>query len=211
MILIRIPLFEWGVNSYLIGDETTHKALVIDPGGEPERILNEAQEASLEIVQIVNTHGHGDHIGANAAMMQATGAPLAIGEWDKDYLGDPVLNLSTMMAEKPFVSPEANRYLKDGDEILVGETRLKVLSTPGHTSGGICLLAADCIFTGDTLFAGSVGRTDFPRGSQEQLMKSIREKLIPLSDDLKVYPGHGASSSIGLEKQTNPYLTGDFS
>ena len=158
----------------------------------------------------INTHGHIDHIGANRAIKERYDIPLLIHSADSASLTDPGLNLSAMGFGR-LDSPPSDRELQDGDEILVGEIMLKVISTPGHTPGGICLLICrsgqpDVIITGDTLFAGGVGRTDFPGGSWSLLMESIRNRLLSFPDETIIFPGHGSHSTIGEERSSNPFL-----
>lgn len=205
MEIKRLTVGELGVNCYLCACVQTGEAMVIDPGQSGEIILKELEKQHLMVKVIVNTHGHADHIGANTFLKEKTGAPLFIHEADAPMLTDPKKNLSIYIG-KPFVSAPADRFLKDGDTITIGKETFAVLHTPGHTPGGISLLHKACVFTGDTLFAGSVGRTDFPGGSMDALLTGVREKLMVLGDGLKVYPGHGEPSSIGGERGTNPFL-----
>ncbi|MGD9130502.1 MAG: MBL fold metallo-hydrolase [Candidatus Bathyarchaeota archaeon] len=178
-------------NCYVVGCEETREAAVIDPGMESEReaepIMDFIKQNSLQIKYIINTHGHPDHVAGNTITKEATGAPILIHESNSEHV-------------------QADRKLHNGDAIQVGTLKLVVLHTPGHTKDGISLLGDNAVFTGDTLFAGSVGRTDFLGGSYEELMQSIKTKLLPLPDSLKVYPGHGPATTIGNEKRHNPFL-----
>lgn len=195
----------YGTNCYVVGADGGD-VMVIDPGGDPDLILRLIESEALTVTAIVDTHGHGDHIGANADLKARFGCPVMIHEADAEFLTDPMLNLSAWLGEDTVVSPAADRLLQDGDEIAVGLITFRVIHTGGHTPGGICLYTAGHLFAGDTLFAGSVGRTDFPGGSMEQLITGIREKLLVLPDDTIVYPGHGPTTTIGAEKAGNPYL-----
>ncbi len=185
-------------NCLLVGDVKTREAVVIDPGlnheSEAEEILDEIQRNGFRVKGIVNTHGHPDHVSGNKAMKEATQAPVLIHELDAPML----------------MSPTADRTLIEGDVVEFGEGKLRVLHTPGHTPGSVALLGRDEVFVGDTLFAGSIGRYDFPGGSLKDLMESINTTLLRLPDHLKVYPGHGEVTTIGTERRTNPFLQ-DFS
>lgn len=205
VIIECLPVGPLQANCYILGCEKTGSCAVIDPGGDASRILSRIQALRLKVEAIINTHGHIDHIAANKKIKDATGAPIMIGEKDARMLTSAAANLS-MLGGRPFSSYPADRTLKEGDRIKLGELELRVLETPGHTAGGISLVVGDVVFTGDTLFAGSIGRTDFPGGSFEEIIKSIKEKLLPLGDDVRVLPGHGPESVIGEEKVSNPFL-----
>ncbi len=191
-------------NCYVVSDETG-EGVVIDPGGMASAILAYIREAQLSIKAVLDTHGHCDHIGANDEIRDATGAPLYIHKADAPMLSDMRLNLSAFMGFKALSRP-AEHLLSEGDKISFGQSELEVLHTPGHTIGGVCFLGDGVAFTGDTLFAGSIGRSDFPGGSEVELIGNIKKKLLALPDETKVYSGHGPSSEIGWERQCNPYL-----
>jgi len=198
-------------NCYVVWDKDGRSAAIIDPGGDPEEIISVVDDEKLKPVVLINTHGHIDHIAANRAIKERYDIPLLIHREDSASLTDPGLNLSAMGFGQ-LDSPPSDRELQDGDEIPVGEIMLKVISTPGHTPGGICLLISrsdqpDVIITGDTLFAGGVGRTDFPGGSWDLLMESIRNRLLSFPDETIILPGHGPHSTIGEERKSNPFLT----
>lgn len=198
------PIME---NCYILYDENTLDGIIVDPGAEANRILATVAKLHLNIKYIVNTHGHADHIGANREIGEALHCKLAIHQDDEPMLASPDVNLSSSgYMGKLITSQSADILLKENDIIEFGNCQLKVLHTPGHTPGGICLVGEGVVMSGDTLFAGSVGRTDLPGGSMRQLITAIRTKLMPLNPDLKVYPGHGPSSTIGEECQSNPYL-----
>lgn len=206
MLLKTLVVGPIAANCYLLGCPQTNEGAVIDPGDEAEKILQAAREAGLQIRYIINTHGHVDHIGANHALKAATGASIMVHSDDAQFLVEPGKNLSTWTGTK-VQSPPADTLLQEGDIISIGNTiKLEVIHTPGHTPGGICLKGEGVVFTGDTLFAGSIGRTDFPGGSHKQLLAAIKEKLFNLDDNLKVYPGHGPASSIGVERVENPFF-----
>ncbi|MFH1487756.1 MAG: MBL fold metallo-hydrolase [Pseudomonadota bacterium] len=199
-----------GVFCYLVWCEKTGEALVIDPGGDEEMIVGRIQEKKLELKAIVNTHGHGDHTCGNRKMKALTGVDVVMHEVDDRIFNSPEgQERARQWGFTP--SDHADVLVKDGDEIRAGEVSLKVIHTPGHSPGGICLLSDGNLFTGDTLFVGGIGRTDLPGSSAEEFMKSIREKLMTLPEETIVWPGHdyGArpSSTIGFEKKTNPWLS----
>ena len=191
-------------NCYVVSDETG-EGVVIDPGGMAKEILAYIRENKLAIKAVLDTHGHCDHIGANDAIRDATEAPLCIHKEDAAMLSDMRLNLSAFMGFKALSRP-AERLLSEGDKISFGQSELEVVHTPGHTKGGVCFVGDGVAFTGDTLFAGSIGRSDFPGGSERDLIGNIKKKLLALPDETKVYAGHGPSSEIGWERKCNPYL-----
>ena len=192
-------------NSFILGCEETHEAVVIDPGDEADRILRAVAEPGLSVKYIINTHGHLDHVGANKRLKEVTGAPILIHPLDAPMLNQ-VASSAAAWGIAAVNSPPPDRELEDGDEVTFGNIVLKVIHTPGHTPGGISLYTDREVFVGDTLFAGSIGRTDFPGGSFETLRASIQQKLFALRDDLKVYPGHNQPTTIGVEKRTNPFV-----
>jgi len=193
-------------NCYIVADPSSLDALIIDPGDDPDVIAEAVRSDALLVRGIVNTHGHADHIAANGALRERFDCPIMIHELDAGYLTDAEANLSALIGCAHPLSPSADRLLKDGDEIRAGRLVFRVLHTPGHTPGGICLLTDGILFSGDTLFAGGIGRTDFQGGSIEQLIESIHARLLVLPDDTAVYPGHGPETTIGAERTTNAWL-----
>ena len=191
-------------NCYVVSDDTG-EGVVIDPGGMAKEILAYIREAKLSIKAVLDTHGHCDHIGANDAIRDATETPLYIHKEDGAMISDIRLNLSAFMGFK-VISRPAEHLLSEGDKISFGNSELEVIHTPGHTKGGVCFVGDGVAFTGDTLFAGSIGRSDFPGGSEVELIGNIKKKLLALPDETKVYSGHGPSSEIGWERKCNPYL-----
>lgn len=202
----RFVVSPFETNCFLVSAPNAPDALIIDPGDSAETILEAIRSDGLAVRGIVNTHGHADHIAANSALKEELGCPIMIHESDAPYLSDPELNLSAYLGRSGPLSPPADRLLNDGDEIEIGGLVFRVMHTPGHTPGGICLLVGDALFSGDTLFAGSIGRTDFPNGDQEQLLDSISRRLLVLPDETIVYTGHGSQTTIGIERASNPWL-----
>ncbi|GAB6097164.1 MBL fold metallo-hydrolase [Desulfatiferula olefinivorans] len=194
-----------GANCIILGCEKTRKAAVVDPGDEGGRILSALTRDKLTLEYIINTHGHFDHVGANRRLKEATGAQILIHAKDAPMLGH-LREMAMSFGMRMDNSPPADRLLNDGDVITFGEQSLKVLHTPGHSPGGIALAAEDFVIAGDTLFQGSIGRTDLPGGDFNTLITSIRTKLFPLGDTMKVYTGHGPATLIGSEKRFNPFL-----
>lgn len=209
LILSRVvgPL---ATNCYIIVCEKTGESLIIDPGffkKDSENILNEIAQHRFKVKQILNTHGHVDHISGNGILKKATGASILIHREDAPMLSDPSRNLSYMLG-RSVISPMSDRLVEDGETVKVGDLKFIVIHTPGHTKGSISLFSERerVVFTGDTLFAGSIGRTDLPSSSFNEIMHSLREKLMGLPNETVVYPGHGEKTTIGREKETNPFL-----
>jgi len=200
-----ILLAEFETNTYLIWDKVSGLGAVIDPANNAQTIVDEAEKLGFTIKYIINTHGHADHIGANSELKKLTGATLCIHEDDSEKLKNPDLNLSSFVGF-PITTVKADRLLKEGDEINIGNISLKVLHTPGHSKGCICLAGDGFVFSGDTLFFESIGRYDFPDSDGDLLRKGIEEKLFVLPDATKVYTGHGGPTTIGHEKKHNPFF-----
>jgi hydroxyacylglutathione hydrolase len=201
----RIPVGAILTNCYLVYSSLSDEAVVIDPGAEGEKIMAVTSELGLNLRYIINTHGHGDHIGANNYIKEHTGAEILIHEADAEMLVSPSTNLSEWMSQ-PVTGPAADRLLIGDEELSCGDIIFKVLATPGHTPGGISLVTEDMVFTGDALFKGSIGRTDFPGGSFVDLIAGIKKHLFKLPADTMVYPGHGPATTIGYEKTHNTFF-----
>jgi hydroxyacylglutathione hydrolase len=207
MILRMLTVGPIMCNCYIVGSEKTKEGMIIDPGAEADVILGALRELKLDIVLIVTTHGHIDHIGALRQVKEATGAPFAIHEAGVISLLDGLGVTVDEMLGSPYKSlPKPDRLLHDGEVIEIGDLRFTVLHTPGHSPGGISLLGPGMVFCGDTLFNLSIGRTDLPGGSYATLMNSIFTQLMVLPDETKVLPGHGPESTIGFERRHNPFL-----
>ncbi len=208
MLIKQLQVGQMAVFAYLVADPETGDGLVIDPADEVDRILAEAQKDNITIRYIVNTHGHVDHIAGNTDMKAKTGARIIVHEADAEMLVSTPAAILRMFGAK--ASPPADQTVKDGDTITVGKVSLKVLHTPGHTPGGMCLYGPGFVATGDTLFVGGVGRTDLPGGSWNTLLTSIRQKLLTLPADTVVLPGHNygmsPTSTVGREKEENDFL-----
>ncbi|MDR3562742.1 MAG: MBL fold metallo-hydrolase [Negativicutes bacterium] len=205
MKIVALEVGNLGTNCYIIYSEAQKRAAVIDPGGSVERILEVLRNEDLTVDMIINTHGHADHVLGNLALKKATAAPILIHGDDADMLESAERNLSAWIGGGASCGP-ADKILKEGDTITVGEIEMKVIHTGGHTPGGICLLTGNVLFSGDTLFAESIGRTDFPGGSYQQLIRNIQDKLLILDDAVRVLPGHGPETTIGWERKANPFI-----
>lgn len=205
MLLKTVTVGPLATNAYVFGSQETKEAIVIDPGAEGSRIAAELTSLGLTAVLLVSTHGHSDHTGGVAVLKAATGAVYAIHEADVPMLVRGSL-LSQVFPDF-HDAPGPDRLLKGGETLQVGEVGLLVLETPGHTPGSVCFYVQGMVFTGDTLFQMSIGRTDFPGGNQSQELTSIATKLLALPKSTVVYPGHGSQTTIADEKRRNPFLS----
>ncbi len=206
MFLERKPLGVYAANGYIAACEDSKEAIVVDPGGEPEEVIKIIDENEFDLKYIILTHGHGDHIGAVNELSDHYNPEVIIHKDDAELLEDSEKNLSAMMPGKPVTVKEYST-VEDGDAIEFGNNKAEFIHTPGHTRGCMCIRTGEFLFTGDTLFKGSIGRTDL-YGGGDDILDSINEKIYPLDDDIKILPGHGAITTIGAEKKTNPFLQG---
>jgi glyoxylase-like metal-dependent hydrolase (beta-lactamase superfamily II) len=209
MLLEKIAVGSYAANCYILGDEVSKEAIVVDPGAEADRILKKVNDKSLTVKYIVLTHGHGDHIGAVEELKTMTGAQVMIHHDDAYMLEDASKNFTSSIHGNS-IAFKPDRTIGDGDVIQIGKIKIRVLHTPGHTYGGICLYVPSekIVITGDTLFYGSVGRSDLEGGDHKQMIGAIIKQLMKLDDEVIVYPGHGASTSIGFERRKNPFIQG---
>ena len=200
MIIDKIVEPYFGENMYILIDEETKKCAVVDPGGASDKILTYLKKNSLELEYILLTHGHGDHIGAVNYIKSKTNATIVAHSDEKELLND---NRNSMHCGPQELN--ADVYVNDKDKLELGNLKLSFIHTPGHTKGSMCIRVNDDMFTGDTLFAGSIGRTDFYSGDYKQIEKSLK-KLAKFENKVKIHPGHGPSSTLGIEKMSNPYM-----
>jgi glyoxylase-like metal-dependent hydrolase (beta-lactamase superfamily II) len=205
LIIKKLEVGPIMANCFILGCEDTREAVVIDPGDDADRILMILAKEKLTVKYLINTHGHFDHVGANRRMKEVTGAKLAIHPDDVPMLSELSRSAASfgLSAEN---SPEPDRLLHDKDTVRFGNITLTVIHTPGHSRGGIALYTPGHLFAGDTLFAGSIGRTDLPGGDYDTLIAGIKQKLLVLPDDTVVYTGHGPETTIADEKRMNPFL-----
>ncbi len=193
----------FATNCYIVSCPDTKEAVVIDPGAEGKAIVSLINRLGVKVKYIINTHAHVDHVGANGKIKDEHSVPILLNRKDLELYNNPGFGLKLILKKQP--QPE--QYLAEGDKVLFGNAKLQVLETPGHTEGGICLFGSSAVFCGDTLFAGSIGRTDMAGGSYDSLITSIKTKLLTLTPETKVYPGHGPVTTVKAEAAANPFLS----
>ena len=203
---LSFPAGPLATNCYIVWDTATKSAAIIDPGGDKERILESVSSLQLDVKYVLLTHGHPDHCFHAGELAQYYHVETAMHESDIPALTEG-LSIAEMFYDlTEYVSFTPSRILNDGDTIELGDSAINVLHTPGHSPGGVAFVTDAGVFCGDTIFAGSVGRTDFPGGSLERLIISIRSQLFELDDQTALYPGHGPATTVGAERKSNPYL-----
>lgn len=206
MIFATLPTGPLEVNCYIVGSETTSRAVVFDPGGDADRILSLLAEKGLELGWVINTHGHFDHIGANGDLLAHKKVELMIHADDVDLLAR-ANDQARMFGMSSPSSPAPTRLLEEGEDLVLDDMQFQIFHVPGHSPGSLCFLIDDILIGGDTIFAGSIGRTDLPGGNHQQLIDHITSKLLVLPDNVHVCPGHGPMTTIGWEKRNNPFLS----
>jgi glyoxylase-like metal-dependent hydrolase (beta-lactamase superfamily II) len=209
VILETVVVGPFQCNCYVLGDETTREAVVIDPGDDLQSIQEVIKKHKLSVKSILHTHAHLDHIGATRKLQEATGARVSLHKED-DFLFKMLPAQAALLGLRPGLPAHIDEFVGDGEGITAGSIRLGMIHTPGHTPGSLTFHRADStgdlLFTGDTLFLGSIGRTDLWGGSFDDIMRSIKNRLLSLEDETVVYPGHGPATTLGRERRTNPFI-----
>lgn len=206
MRMARMTVGALATNCYIVSDETTGRAFIVDPGGDAKRIMDKVEELHLKVEAILLTHGHFDHMMAVDQLREKFGCKVYLSKEEEELIKDPQQNVSAMFGRP--IATSADEFVEDGQQLQIAGFQIEVLATPGHTKGGVCyyLKEQEIAFSGDTIFEGSVGRSDFPGGSASELIRSIKDKLCVLPDDTQLFPGHGDSTVVSYEKQYNPFL-----
>ncbi len=211
MELQTIPVGPFQVNCYLYWDPQTHDGVIVDPGFDDAILISAIEATEMNLRAILLTHGHGDHIAAVDALRNHFSAPLYVGAGDEALLARPSEEVAALLGQK--INPIKPDHIMQGEQVVkFGSVMMRVLATPGHTRGGVCFLdeKENQLFTGDTLFWGSIGRTDLAGGSMPTLLNSIKTQILSLPDAIRCYPGHGPETTVGAERSSNPFLTGGF-
>lgn len=209
MLVVRgLVVGPFAENTYVVGCDETGEAVVVDPGGETDRVLAMAESNGFRITRVFLTHGHVDHAAGCAELQQRLAIPAQLHAGDRDWLAALPTQAEMFGFEGPADVPRIALWHEDGDEVIVGRQRARIIHTPGHTLGSCSLHFSDArqLLTGDTLFAGSVGRTDLPGGDFTALERSIRDRIFTLGDDVRFWPGHGPSALVGDERLENPFV-----
>lgn len=205
-LFARFEVGPLACNCFIVGDPATKEAIVIDPGGDAQTVAGVLQERSLRVTAIVATHAHFDHLIAAQALRELTGAPFYMHAADRPLLDWYEESARMFLGVEIGPPPDIDTSADEGDALVAGDVRLDVVHTPGHSPGSISLFAPAAVFSGDALFAGSIGRSDLPGGDGRLLIGSIKEKLLVLDDDVAVHPGHGPSTTVGAERRSNPFV-----
>lgn len=205
MIFEKLEVGAFASNCYIVGCPQIKEGVLIDPGAEGKIIIRRINDLGLDIKYIINTHAHIDHIGANEEIKEAFNAPILVHEAEVPMYRSPQASLALFSNKSKIGLPD--RSLTEGDILEIGTLKIKVIETPGHTAGSITLDINGALFTGDTLFNTSIGRTDLPGGSYRQIIRSIKEKILTYPDETKVFPGHGPVTTVGEERRFNPFLS----
>lgn len=208
MIVETLQLGPIGTNAYIVGDDVTRTAAVIDPGDEAPRLLAAIGRLGVTVDQIIATHAHFDHIGGVRGLVEATRAPFLIHEQELPVLAVASERAAVMFGITVPRPPTPDRLLREGDRLMFGGQAFRVVHTPGHSPGHICLIGDGVAFVGDVVFQGSIGRTDLPGGDYDTLLRSIATHILPLPDETVLYNGHGPATTVGHERRTNPFLAG---
>lgn len=204
MIIKTFPAGPFEANCYIVGDENTKKGFIIDPSGKPDGIIELVKELGLNIEFIILTHGHGDHFTGAYKVKEELNIPLYVHGEDESLVKGGTKDLIPILRNMTLVDVDGN--VSEGDVFNVGDLKVEILETPGHTIGGICIKIDNVLFSGDSLFFRSIGRCDLGRASQEMLINSIKTKILTLEEDTIIYPGHGPSTTVKDEKELNPFL-----
>lgn len=204
MELFHFTTGQMDVNTYIVKQPDSHECFIIDPGGDETALLSYIEQKNLKVTHILLTHGHFDHIEAVRAIKETCGASICIHKDDAAMLTDPTKNLSSYLNQS-IVQPEADQYLNNESEIQIGKIIINTIYTPGHSKGSVCYLYENVLFSGDTLFKGSIGRSDFPDSDFNELQNSLK-KLLMLNPSLLIYPGHGEFTTLEAEMNQNPFL-----
>jgi hydroxyacylglutathione hydrolase len=205
MKIITLQVGSIQTNCYILCDEASHKAAIIDPGANEQRILEQLQKTGCIAEFIILTHGHFDHTAAAAELLAATGAKLVAHQLEAEIIGSAALSMHTMFTSKPYKPLVTDIFVSEGDSLPLGSLVLKFIHTPGHTQGGCCIICGDNIFCGDTVFRENIGRTDLPTANRIEMSRSVK-RIAAIDGDYKLYPGHGEPTTLSHERENNPYM-----